>query len=68
MSAIISRPYQHAAACCEACVFGKGEHAEFCAIRKQQKWLTGLAEGNFLKGIHTLAERQMRKHLDSYPE
>ena len=26
---LVSRPYRPAA-CCEACVFGRGEHAEWC--------------------------------------
>jgi len=31
MSEIVSRVYQpNAAMCCEACVFGSGEHAEWC--------------------------------------
>lgn len=35
MSGISSRPY-HPTACCEACVFGHGEHAEWC--EKAEGW------------------------------
>jgi|HubBroStandDraft_6_1064221.scaffolds.fasta_scaffold540979_2 hypothetical protein len=31
MPEIVSRPYS-TAACCEKCVFGRGEHAEWCCI------------------------------------
>jgi hypothetical protein len=30
MADIVSRPYKPGA-CCESCVFGRGEHAEWCA-------------------------------------
>lgn len=31
MSDLVSRPYKpDAARCCEACVFGRGEHAAWC--------------------------------------
>jgi hypothetical protein len=36
MSEIISRPY-HPAQCCEACVFGRGEHADWC---RAPRWIT----------------------------
>ena len=30
MSDLMSRPYKPGAKCCERCVFGRGEHAEWC--------------------------------------
>ncbi len=30
MSDLMSRPYKPGAKCCEACVFGRGKHAEWC--------------------------------------
>ena len=34
MADITSRPYQpDSGKCCEACVFGRGEHAAWCALR-----------------------------------
>jgi hypothetical protein len=31
---LMSRPYQPGEKCCERCVFGRGEHAEWCPQRK----------------------------------
>lgn len=63
MSGIVSRPY-HPTACCEACVFGRGGHAEWCekaisdspptlwlSLGKDGMRLEGRAEG--LIGIET---------------
>jgi hypothetical protein len=37
MAEITSRPYQpDPETCCEACVFGRGEHAEWCRFNEQQ--------------------------------
>jgi hypothetical protein len=34
MSDLMSRPYKpDPARCCEACAFGRGEHAEWCVVR-----------------------------------
>jgi len=36
MDEIVSRVYQPAAdQCCQACVFGSGDHAEFCTALEQ---------------------------------
>jgi hypothetical protein len=41
MSEITSRVYQpNAAMCCEACVFGRGEHAEWCTAPCNHRWKT----------------------------
>lgn len=34
MSDIVSRPFHPGDKCCEACVFGSGEHAEWCKSGK----------------------------------
>lgn len=39
MSEITSKPYQpDPEQCCEACVFGTGEHAWFCPERYRDMW------------------------------
>ena len=33
---LMSRPYKDTGLTCEACVFGRGEHAEFCEFTPKQ--------------------------------
>ena len=40
MGDIISRPYRPSGDwCCEACVFGRGRHSEWCFRRRVQKFI-----------------------------
>jgi hypothetical protein len=40
-----SNPYKpNPAKCCEACVFGRGEHADWCATRTMARRQPGLEE------------------------
>ncbi len=43
MTELRSRPYQpNPAKCCEACCFGRGEHAQWCAPHDHRKVYRGL--------------------------
>lgn len=43
MSEITSRPY-HPSQCCEKCVFGRGEHAEWCEEGRELAEMVAKAE------------------------
>jgi hypothetical protein len=49
MADLVSRPYApDPERCCQACVFGRGEHAEWCAARKMEpavEWVERLVAG-----------------------
>ena len=39
MDKIVSRQYKpNPAKCCEACVFGRGEHAAWCTVQVDLPW------------------------------
>jgi hypothetical protein len=65
---IQSRPYSTAMAC-EACVFGRGEHAEFCAVPVVRAWLdNGIREfENFIEDQMVIAANSPRTALDRIP-
>jgi hypothetical protein len=53
---IVSRPYQPDA-CCEACVFGRGEHAEWCV--RQPGVITLARLSDWRKEMRQTARREM---------
>lgn len=55
MSDITSRPYHpDPAQCCEACAFGRGEHAEWCSSRWVSGWISPGANRTVEIGKYTV--------------
>jgi hypothetical protein len=66
MGDITSRPYRPSGDwCCEACVFGRGEHAEWCSRRRVQKFIEDQLETGVCAFANEVFRRQ-RLELETH--